>query len=41
MKAQRTISTTTSKDQELLEENAKLKLEITTLKKQLQDKEAT
>ena len=38
---QRTTSTTTSKDQELVEENSKLKIKIATLRKQLQDKEST
>ena len=38
---QRTTSTTTSRDQELVEENSKLKVKITTLRKQLQDKEST
>ena len=37
---QRTTSMTTSKDQELVEENSKLKVEIATLRKQLQDKES-
>ena len=35
-----TTSTTTSKDQELVEENFKLKVKIATLRKQLQDKES-
>ena len=37
---QRTTSTTTSKDQELVEENSKMKIKIATLRKQLQDKES-
>ena len=39
MDVQRSIEMTTSWDQELVKENAKLKAEITTLRKQLQDKE--
>ena len=41
MDIQRTTSMTTSQDQELVEENAKLKDEIATLRRQLQDKEST
>ena len=39
MEVQRMTSLTTSKDQELVKENSKLKVEIATLRKQLQDKE--
>ena len=40
MDAQKTTSMPTSKDQELVQENAKLKVNIATLRKQLQDKES-
>ena len=38
---QRTTSMTMSRDHELVEENAKIKVKIATLRKQLQDKEST
>ena len=41
MDIQKTTSTTTFRDQELVEENSKLKVKIATLRKQLQDKEST
>ena len=37
---QRMTSTTTSRDQELVEENSKIKIKIATLRKQLQDKDS-
>ena len=40
MDVQQTTLTTTSRDPEMVEENARLKTEITTLRKQLQDKES-
>ena len=39
MDVQQTTLTTTSQDPEIVKENAKLKAEIATLRKQLQDKE--
>ena len=39
MDVQQTTSTTTSRDLEIVKENARLKIEIATLRKQLQDKE--
>ena len=41
MDVQRATSTTTSQDQELVKENVELKVEIATLRRQLQDKEST
>ena len=40
MEVQRTTSTNTLKDQVLVKENSKLKVEIATLRKQLQNKES-
>ena len=41
MDVQRTTSTTTSRDPEMVEENTRLKTKIASLRKQLQDKEST
>ena len=41
MEVQRMTWMTTSKDQELVKENINLKVEIATLRKQLQDKDST
>ena len=41
MNVQRTTSTTTSQDKELVKENAKLKVKIAILRRHLQDKESS